>query len=533
MQLRSRLHSRHVSVTDGESNLTIKRLLASLALLLALSLAARAQYVTLTGTLQSSNGMPASNYILSFTPSQMGFISGTGVVINAATYCATSVDGSVVGVPNPLGTPVVTPGFTGSLPPANYFTKIIYYDASGNVTLASPERVVQLNSTGQISVAPPVGGLPSGAAGMKVYISTATNLETLQGTSTGSAAYVQSVPLVTGANPPSTNTTICKQIANDVIWPSGTGYTVALTDTGGNTLPGYPMQWQLMGPNTTINLSTGLPYYHGTVYFPTPILASPLNHALQTISGPLGLSGYNLSKVGAIGVGTSLPAWPVDVENGAINASGGFILDGSGGTTGNCVASDGTAYDIGTPCGQFYQTIHEVGTPLTQRAVLNFDGTVVASDSSSPAQTNVGLPAKGTAGTYVSPTSITFDAQGRETAIVAGSVVNRTCNSHGCYLVFPDGTYEEWGVSDGCGTGSNNDCTVIVMLPHTLPTSLDSATSTVWSSYVGPNKGNILTMIYSPSTTSFVVRFGATVQVGGGGDNIDSSVVAYWHVIGH
>jgi hypothetical protein len=475
------------------------------------------QMVTLTGTLQSSNGMPASNYILSFTPSQMGFISGTGVVINAATYCATSTGGSVVGVPNPLGTPVVTPGFTGSLAPANYFTKILYYDASGNVTLASPERVVQLNSTGQISVAPPVGGLPAGAAGMKVYISTATNLETLQGTSTGSAAYVQSVPLVTGANPPSTNTTICKQIANDVIWPSGTGYTVALTDTGGNTLPGYPMQWQLMGPNTTINLSTGLPYYHGTVYFPTPILASPLNHALQTISGPLGLSGYNLSNVGAIGMGTSLPAWPVDVENGDVNASGGFLVAGGGGTAGQCLSSDGTAYDIGAPCGQFYQTIDEAGTPLTQRAVLNFDGTVVASDSSSPAQTNVGLPAKGTAGTYVSPASITFDAQGRETAVTNGVAASqKICTTTGFSTGLCGGTAR----AEGTVYHNTSTATLFLSISFNCAAGCDTrlltgptSGSLVWVAQSDTNDANAF--IASPIQPGYYYEFTGTVPVTG------------------
>lgn len=311
----------------------LRRWLTSLVVLLGCAGAARGQYVTLTGTLQASNGMPAQNYVISFTPSQFGFIGGTSVVVNTSTYCATSTDGSVAGVPNPLVRPPVTVGFTGSLPPANYYVKFAFYDANSNVTLVSPETVIQLNSTGRLIVAAPVAGMPSGATGMRVYIATSTNAETLQGSSTGSAAYLQTVPLVTGTAAPASNTTICKQVANDAIWPSGTGYTVALTDPSGNTLPGYPMMWQLMGPNGTINLSNGLPYYNGTVYFPTPILASPLNHGLQSISGPLSLTNYNLTNVGAIGVGTSLPAWPIDVENGAINASGGFILNGGAGVT--------------------------------------------------------------------------------------------------------------------------------------------------------------------------------------------------------
>jgi hypothetical protein len=70
--------------------------------------------------------------------------------------------------------------------------------------------------------------------------------------------------------------------------------TSALTDPNGHSQPGYPMQWQLMGPGTTVNLSNGLPYYHGVVMFPSPILASPLNHAPQSIAGNLSLGQYTL-----------------------------------------------------------------------------------------------------------------------------------------------------------------------------------------------------------------------------------------------
>lgn len=401
----------------------IKRFLVVLTFVLALSTPVLAQFVTLTGTLASSNGMPAQNYLMTFQLSQFGYISGTGVVVNTATSCATSTDGSVVGLHNPLVKPPVSVGFTGTLPPANYYVKFGFYDAAGNVTLVSPETVIQLNSTGRLIVAPPVAGMPAGASGMRVYISATTNTETLQGSSTGAAAYLQTIPLVTGAAVPASNTTICKQIANDAIWPTGTGYTVALADPSGNTIPGYPMQWQLMGPNTTINLSTGLPYYHGTVYFPTPILASPLNHALQTISGPLGLSGYNLTNVGAIGVGTTLPAWSIDVENGPVNASGGFIYNGGAGvSTGDCLVAGSDAFHIFAPSAApcittattfYYQTFKFNGTPATQQIAANFSQRF-AKLTDTTGQTNVDLNAPGTGNlvaTYASdPGSSTFCA---------------------------------------------------------------------------------------------------------------------------
>lgn len=321
----------------------IKRLmqLGALFLLGLCAGAASAQFATLTGTLQSSNGMPAKNYSISFTPSQFGYVAGTAVIVNTTTSCATSSDGSVVGLPNPLQAPNVSVGFGGgTLPPGNYFVKISFGDAAGNATLASPERQIQLTSTGRLIVNSP-SSPPAGFIGMNIYISTSTGTESLQGQTVGAGAYIQSVPLVSGTGLPALNSTLCKQIANDAIWPSGTGYAVALTDPSGNTIPGYPMQWQLMGAGTTINLSNGLPYYHGTVYFPTPILASPLNHQLQSISGPLGLSGYNLTNVGAIGFGTSLPAWPIDVENGFINSNLGYLVNGQSGTAGQTLVSGG------------------------------------------------------------------------------------------------------------------------------------------------------------------------------------------------
>lgn len=76
------------------------------------------------------------------------------------------------------------------------------------------------------------------------------------------------------------------------------------------------------------------------------------------------------------------------------------------------------------PFSAFYQTVAEAGSALTQRPILNFDGTVVATDSASPARTNVGLPNVGPgAGTIGGSgiASIALDAQGRVTAATAST----------------------------------------------------------------------------------------------------------------
>ena len=52
-------------------------------------------------------------------------------VIPAVTAeCATSVDGSVVGVPNPLQPPQTAVVYSGTLPAGNYFVQTAWYDAA-------------------------------------------------------------------------------------------------------------------------------------------------------------------------------------------------------------------------------------------------------------------------------------------------------------------------------------------------------------------------------------------------------------------
>ncbi|MGA2890327.1 MAG: hypothetical protein ABSE51_19965 [Terracidiphilus sp.] len=388
-------------------------------------MAALGQYVTLSGVLQSSNGLPAANYTISFTPSQFGFIAGTGVVVNTTTYCGTDSQGNVVGLVKPLQRSINTAIYSGgTLPAGNYFVVYSWYTSGGAETEASPESTAQLTTSGSLQIALPAGPLPAGALGMDVYIGTTSGGEQFAGQTVGTNVFLQNTalgavtcgsgPLGASSEPeffgryikslstrykmaaladgdgggmgqfnpsctPPTNSTVCQEVANDAIWPVGTGYTVSLTSPSGNTQPGYPMIWQLLGPNTTINLSNGLPYYHGVVTFPVPILASPLNHAGQSISGSLSLGSYPMFA-GSFGVGVVTPAWGVDVEgSGAkshINANGGYLVNGSAGTTGNCLISDGTAYDLPGNCqisNPFYQTVltgATAGSAVTQRSYL-------------------------------------------------------------------------------------------------------------------------------------------------------------------
>ena len=361
--------------------------------------------VTLTGNLRGANGIPSANSIITLTPSQQGYIAGCGINLATVNTCATSIDGSVVGLQNPQTATVNTTSGSGSLPPTVYYTVYEWYDAAGHVTLESPETRTTLSATGSLVVNPPSSGVPALAVGMNVFISTSSGTETLQGQTTGTASFVQSTALTSGSSPASTNTTLCQVTANDAVWPTGTGYNVSMVTVNGNPVPSYPMQWQLIGPGTTINLSNGLPYYHGVVYYPVPILSAPQNHGTQSISGSLNFGGYSVTGVGKLGVGTNTPGWPIDVENGLANFETGFLLGGVAPSVGECAAStDGIAIDTYVSCalsGSAYSIMEGNGTPATQRTTVNFLPPLTVADSSSPARTNVGVSTVGNGGSVV------------------------------------------------------------------------------------------------------------------------------------
>jgi hypothetical protein len=340
-----------------------------------------APYVSVIGTMSGSNGIPASNYSLTFQPTAVMFVGGTSIVV-ANSACATDANGAIVSIRNPLQGPVVNPNLsTGTLPRGNYFVEITWYDTFSRQTLPSPEIQVQLTTTGSIVVSPPFGGAAINTIGMNVYIGSSSGGETLQGQTTSpTATFTQSAPLTTGAAVPILNSTICQVVANDAAWPIA-GYNATLANAAGNTVPGFPQQWQFIGPGSTYNLSDGIPLYNGRITYPVPVLTLPYNHNAQSISGPLSLSGYNLFNVGAIGVNTAIPGWGVDVEGSGlhsmINAQGGYLADGNGGTTGQCLGSNGTSFNTPVSClaslpTLFYQNVEGNFEETTPESILNF-----------------------------------------------------------------------------------------------------------------------------------------------------------------
>lgn len=82
-----------------------------------------------------------------------------------------------------------------------------------------------------------------------------------------------------------------------------------------------------------------------------------------------------------------------------LNAVTGIKINGNGGTSGQCLTSDGTAFDLPATCltsaSLYYQTVSIGGTAQIQRPTLNFNALFTATDTATPAQTTIGLNTTG------------------------------------------------------------------------------------------------------------------------------------------
>ncbi|HXR96981.1 MAG TPA: hypothetical protein VN709_03975 [Terriglobales bacterium] len=299
-----------------------------------------------------------ANGTLLLTLSQAAVLPGSFAIVPATAACATSADGSVVGVPNPIATPVgaATAG-AGTLAAGTYFVVISYTGPAATTSIASPELILTLPAAGKLQINAPVVQ-PAAATGFAVYIGTASGAETLQGAATGfGAAYTQSAALVAGAALPGANSTVCSLIFNDTVIPSFTYYSASLADGQGNTVPGYPQSWYLSG--SSLDVSNLVPLASNpAVRFPMPILANPASPAAQSVGSGLNLNQFPINAAANVGPGffsafwsgsqpapgTTLASWTPNVgiviRRLDINAQ----TAGLGGTVGTTVTiTDGTS----------------------------------------------------------------------------------------------------------------------------------------------------------------------------------------------
>ena len=272
---------------------------------------------SITGILQTPTGGTLNNATLSFTLSQPAVVAGSSTIVPQASSCYTSTTGAIVGLPDPLTPPTETHA-GGSMPSGTYYLKYTYTGAAGVQSSASPESVIVLSAGGGIIVSPPTVQ-PSAATGYSVYIGTTSGGETLQGSAVGWVQYANTQPLNTLAVPPPTsNTTFCDIYFSDQMVPTGTYYTVSLTNQNGGLVSGYPQTWCTYGGGSgTINVSNGAPTGNcnvNGVFYPTPIMANPQQNASQSISGPLSLPGGVLGPLALTAPGVFNPATPTQTN---------------------------------------------------------------------------------------------------------------------------------------------------------------------------------------------------------------------------
>ncbi len=161
-----------------------------------------------------------------------------------------------------------------------------------------------------------------------------------------------------------------------------------------NTIDSAAANWvKLTTPNTFTGSPQTSPIFNATTQFNV--------NGVQIASSNLS-DGANLPKLNAANNYTAAINTFLTV-----NATVGYTVNGSGGTAGNCLASNGTVYNTPSLCGI---TIQLAGTAKPQEPYLNFASGFTVVDDPSNHRTNVSVAAPSGAKVQLSLPATTVNA---------------------------------------------------------------------------------------------------------------------------
>ena len=181
-----------------------------------------------------------------------------------------------------------------------------------------------------------------------------------------------------------------------------------------NTIDSAAANWvKLTTPNTFTGSPQTAPIFNATTQFNV--------NGVQIASSNLS-DGANLPKLNAANNYTAAINTFLTV-----NATVGYTVNGSGGTAGNCLASNGTVYNTPSLCGI---TIQLAGTSKPQEPYLNFASGFTVVDDPSNHRTNVAAASVATVQLSLPATTVNANTCSTPAVVtLTGTYSNATCTA--------------------------------------------------------------------------------------------------------